>query len=176
MYAEVGVGFPENVIANDEKVVLHIHPHWKVLFLPVLALIVTVAAVAFLAVITPWQWAQLALLGVGLVVIGIFTIWPLIKWGTTHIVFTTHRVILRTGVFSRTGRDIPHNRINDVSFNQTLFERMLRCGTLTVASASEKGEAVLNDIPKVERAQGILYQLVEDINDARIDRTPDPGF
>ncbi|MGH3739119.1 MAG: PH domain-containing protein [Micromonosporaceae bacterium] len=170
------MGFPENVIANDERVVLHIHPHWKVLVFPVLVLGAVVAAVGFLALIVPWQWAQLALVVVGLLAIAAFTLWPFVKWATTHIVFTTHRVILRTGVFSRTGRDIPHNRINDVSFSQTLFERMLRCGTLTVASASEKGEAVLSDIPKVERAQGILYQLVEDINDRRLGQEPDPGF
>ncbi|MGH3716970.1 MAG: PH domain-containing protein [Micromonosporaceae bacterium] len=171
------MGFPENVIASDEKVVLHIHPHWKVLVLPVSALILTVAAVGFLALITPWQWAQLALVAAGLLVIAIFTVWPFVKWATHHIVFTTHRVILREGVFARHGRDIPHNRINDVSFQQTLFERMLRCGTLTVASASEKGEAVLGDIPKVEKVQSVLYQLVEDINDRHIGQAPaDPGY
>jgi uncharacterized membrane protein YdbT with pleckstrin-like domain len=173
------VGFPENVIANDERVVLHLHPHWKVLTLPFLVFVFTVAVVAVVATITPWPWAQLALIVAGLLVIAAFTVWPLIKWLTEHIVFTTHRVILRTGVFSRSGRDIPHNRINDVQFQQTLFERLLRCGTLTVASASEHGEAVLRDIPRVERAQSILYQLVEDINDRRIGGVPqghDAGY
>jgi uncharacterized membrane protein YdbT with pleckstrin-like domain len=166
------VGFPENVIANDERVVLHLHPHWKVLFLPFLVFVVSVAAVAVLTAITPWLWAQLAIVGVGALVIVLFTLWPFIKWATEHIVFTTHRVILRTGVFSRSGRDIPHNRINDVQFQQTLFERLLRCGTLTVSSASEHGEAVLRDIPRVEQAQSVLYQLVEDVNDRRIGGVP----
>lgn len=161
------MGFPDNVIASDEKVVLHLHPHWKVLFLPTLVFVVAVAAVALLAAYLEQPWAQLAVLIAGLLVVAVFTLWPYIKWLTTHIVFTTHRVILRSGVFTRSGRDIPHARINDVSFEQTLFERMLRCGTLTVASASEHGQQILKDIPKVEHAQGALYQLVESDHERR---------
>jgi uncharacterized membrane protein YdbT with pleckstrin-like domain len=71
-------------------------------------------------------------------------------------------VLLRTGVLSRSGRDVPLGRINDVSFEHTLLERMLRCGTLTVESAGERGLIVLTDIPRVEAVQGTLYQLMED--------------
>lgn len=171
------MGFPENVIASDEKVVLHLHPHWKVLFGPTLVFVLTVAAAAVLATVIPaeWNWALLALIGVGVLLVAAFTVWPYVKWVTTHIVFTSHRVILRSGVFTRSGRDIPHARINDVSFEQTLFERMLRCGTLTVASASEHGQQILQDIPKVERAQGILYQLVETDHERRSGLPPQGG-
>jgi uncharacterized membrane protein YdbT with pleckstrin-like domain len=76
-------------------------------------------------------------------------------------VFTNERVIMREGVFSRNGRDIPMGRINDVSFSHNLFERMLGCGTLTIESAGERGQVVLQDIPGVEKAQSMLYELVD---------------
>jgi uncharacterized membrane protein YdbT with pleckstrin-like domain len=76
-------------------------------------------------------------------------------------VFTNERVIMREGVFSRNGRDIPLGRVNDVSFSHTLFERMLGCGTLTIESAGERGQVVLSDIPRVERTQSMLYELVD---------------
>lgn len=164
------MGFLDRVIARDERVVLHLHPHWKMLVLPFLGGLLAAPAAALLALTTPWPQARDGLLVGGAVLVVLFTVWPLVTWLTTHIVFTTHRVIIRSGVFTRSGRDIPHGRITDVSFQQTLTERMLRCGTLTVASASEYGQAVLHDIPRVERSQGILYQLVESDRDRRASR------
>ena len=157
------MGFPESVLTSDEKVVSHLHPHWKAVFWPGVLGVVVIAAVA-----TAWiflsSWGQIPLLiisGVGLLVILVFTFWPWVKWRTTHYVFTNERVIMRTGVFSRSGRDIPLGRVNDVSFSHSLFERMLGTGTLTIESAGERGQVILTDIPRVEHTQSVLYELVD---------------
>jgi uncharacterized membrane protein YdbT with pleckstrin-like domain len=162
---EVGVGFPESVLTKDEHVEMHLHPHWKAMVGPVLVLVLVIAAVGAAWFFLPNKgWSNIALLilgGIGLIVVCWLTIWPWMKWRTTHYVFTNERVIMREGVFSRQGRDIPLNRVNDVSFQHNLFERMLRCGTLTIESAGERGQVVLSDIPRVERVQSDLYSLVE---------------
>ena len=67
----------------------------------------------------------LVLAAIGLVLVVWLTLWPYMKWRTTHYVFTNERVIMREGVFSRDGRDIPLDRVNDVSFHQSFFERLL---------------------------------------------------
>ena len=156
------MGFPESVLTSDERVVSHLHPHWKAVFWPGVLGVVVILAVAAAWIFL--SWSQLLLLiisGIGLVVILLFTFWPWVKWRTTHYVFTNERVIMRSGVFSRSGRDIPLGRINDVSFSHTLFERMLGCGTLTIESAGERGQVLLKDIPRVERTQSDLYELVD---------------
>ncbi|MFG2037411.1 PH domain-containing protein [Dactylosporangium sp. NPDC048998] len=156
------MGFPESVLTKDEQVVLHLHPHWKALFLPVVWAVLAVAAVAAAAIFTSWNAIVLLILaGVALVVLLVVTVWPWIKWKTTHYVFTNERVIMRSGVFSRSGRDIPLGRINDVSFSHSLFERMLGCGTLTIESAGERGQVQLTDLPHVEKTQSTLYELVD---------------
>ena len=43
------MGYPENVLAKDEHVVLHRNPHWGRLTLPALILIIASAAAAFIA-------------------------------------------------------------------------------------------------------------------------------
>ena len=48
-----------------------------------------------------------------------------------------------------------------MSFSHNVFERLLRCGTLTVESAGERGQLVLRDVPKVESVQRELYRLVD---------------
>ena len=159
------MGFPESVLTKDEHVEIHLHPHWKALVLPVLAAVVLIAGVVAAWVFLPDKgWSNIALLVVGAVALVLFvwlSVWPWMKWRTTHFVFTNERVIMREGVFSREGRDIPLNRVNDVSFHHSFFERMLGTGVLTIESAGERGQVVLKDIPRVERIQSHLYELVE---------------
>lgn len=164
------MGFPESVLTTDEHVEIHLHPHWKAMVRPVFFLVVILAAIGVAWFFLPDKgWSTIALLvlgGIGLVFILVLTVWPWLKWRTTHYVFTNERVIMREGVFSRVGRDIPLNRINDVSFQHSFFERLLGCGTLTIESAGERGQVVLTDIPHVEQTQSRLYELTENDHEA----------
>jgi len=153
------VAFPEDVLSDDERVVMHLHPHWKALIWPGIVTVIAIGGTIAAALLN-----QAALIVVGaLAVIGFFwlAVWPYLKWRTTHYVFTNERVLLQTGVFSRNRRDIPVNRINDHSMSQSFLERMLGCGTLTIESAGERGQSQLTDIPHVERVQTTLYEIVE---------------
>jgi uncharacterized membrane protein YdbT with pleckstrin-like domain len=107
---------------------------------------------------TALRWTIVA---VGALMLIRFSLWPYLKWQTTRYVLTNRRVIIRQGVFGRSGRDIPLTRVNDVSFRHNLFERMLRCGTLTIESAGEHGQVVLPEVPKVEMVQREVYRAVE---------------
>jgi uncharacterized membrane protein YdbT with pleckstrin-like domain len=156
------VGFPESILTQDEQVVLHLHPHWKALIWPTFWLVVTAAAVASAWIFLSWNQVMLLIVsGLGLAVIAVLSFWPWVKWRTTHYVFTNERVIMRSGVFSRSGRDIPLGRINDVSFSHNLVERLLGCGTLTIESAGERGQVVLDDIPQVEKIPSVLNEIVD---------------
>lgn len=159
------MAFPEDVLTKDEGVALHLHPHWKALIRPVFVLVLAIAVVAVGWVFVPdGTGGTIGLLAVGAVALVLaiwLAFWPYVVWRTTHYVFTTERVLLQVGVFSRHRRDIPLNRVNDHTMNQRFIERLLGCGTLTIESAGERGQTVLTDIPHVERVQTILYELVE---------------
>jgi uncharacterized membrane protein YdbT with pleckstrin-like domain len=104
---------------------------------------------------------RLAVLVVGLLLLGLYAVRPFLRWITTHFVVTDRRVLVRTGVLARTGRDVPLSRINDITFSHTFLERLLGCGTLVVESAGERGQVTLSEVPKVEQVQRQLYDLVE---------------
>ena len=63
-------------------------------------------------------------------------------------------------MFVRKGRDIPLHRINDVSYERGVLDRMLGCGTLVISDASEQGRSVLPDVPHVERLQLLITDLL----------------
>jgi uncharacterized membrane protein YdbT with pleckstrin-like domain len=173
---ELPVAFPEDILTRDEHVVLHLHPHWKLLIGKVLALIlivvVVLAAFAFLPpAVVGVAAGQYAIGGVALVLLLWLVLWPLLVWRATHFVFTNERVVIQHGVFSRDRRDIPLARVNDHSMDQSFVERLLGCGTLIIESAGERGQSVLTDIPHVERVQTTLYELVEEDRDrSQLDR------
>jgi membrane protein YdbS with pleckstrin-like domain len=153
------MAYPKKLLSEDEQVVLELHPHWKVLVVPVLELLVVLAVTGYLLAQDWWpKWVTAV---VALVVVGGLFGLPLLGWRTTQFVFTTKRVVTREGLLTRSGRDIPLNRVNDVSFSHNVLERVLRCGTLTVESAGERGQVVLSDIPRVAEVQHKLYELTE---------------
>jgi membrane protein YdbS with pleckstrin-like domain len=78
---------------------------------------------------------------------------PFLRWLLTTYTFTNRRLITRTGILTRTGHDIPMNRISDISYEKGILDRIVGCGTLVVSDASEQGRVALKDIPRVEQAQ-----------------------
>lgn len=162
------MGFPENMLVEDEQVALSLHPHWKRLVGAVIVSVLVVGLAAFGIVVTPWPVVQYVIAGVAVLLLLLYPLRRFLSWVTTHYVFTTRRILLRSGILSRSGRDIPMDRINDVSFEHNLLERLLGCGTLIIESAGEHGQIVLRDIPRVEQTQSTLYQLVEE-DSARVE-------
>jgi uncharacterized membrane protein YdbT with pleckstrin-like domain len=159
------MAYPRRLLADGEQVDQELHTHWKALVGPVVALLVIVPVGSYFAARIPSGSSQkplrLLILVVALVALGWLTVAPFLRWLTTIYVLTDHRLIVRRGIIARSGRDIPLARINDVSFSHTAFERILGCGTLVVESAGERGQLTLTDIPRVERVQRRLYELVE---------------
>lgn len=159
------MAYPDDLLADDEHVVVHTHPHWKTLVLPVLALLLVVGGGSYLAALVAplaWNaigWAVISAVG-GLLLIWLVLV-PLVRWRTTHFVLTTHRLMVREGVFTRSGTGIPMSRINSVRFQHGLIDRVLGCGTLVVESASDE-PLEFDDIPHVEQVHTLLYREVDD--------------
>lgn len=166
------MAYPDQLLADDEKVVRHLHPHWITLVAPVLIFVVTGGVASYLAAIIPdgsvQNPARLAILGVAVIIMLWLVLVPVLRWRTTHYVITTHRVLIRTGILSHVGRDIPLQRINDVAFEQSLFDRLVGAGSLTVESAGERGQETLSNIPHSDHVQQLLNRVIEEDHDRRM--------
>jgi uncharacterized membrane protein YdbT with pleckstrin-like domain len=153
-------------LTEDEQLVLRLHPHWKTLIGPLAVAVLVVAAALVAEVLIPsGSAATLGRLAVAVVAILFLMLWlmvPVLRWRTTVFELTTRRLRMRDGIITRHGRDIPLVRINDVSFEKGLLDRLLGSGRLVVESAGEHGQIVLTDIPRVEFTQATLFRLVED--------------
>jgi uncharacterized membrane protein YdbT with pleckstrin-like domain len=163
--------YPDKLLAEDEEVVRHLHPHGLTLFWPVVRFLLIVGAASFATAMIPAGRQQgilrMVVLAVALVLLLTAVVVPLLRWRTTHYIVTSSRLLFREGILARRGRDIALSRITDVSYRQTLWDRMINSGTLTIESAGDSGPTVLRQIPDSDGVQRLLNHMIEEDADRR---------
>ena len=158
------MAYPKNLLIPGEEVVLDLRPHWW--FLTPRAL-VSIAAIIVGIVVLAQGWEGAAadglnvVLGVAILVALVWFLLRLAKWATTEFVLTNKRVIYRYGVIGKNGKEIPLDKINTVFFDQTVFERLIGCGTVAMESAGESGKDSFTHIRKPSVVQGEIYRQME---------------
>lgn len=160
------MAYPDHLLSRGERVVLHKHPHWKVLVLPVLLFLLIIGAGAFGASYAyrhtgnyPYWWIGIGV--VGLLLLIYFSLAPFIRWRTEHFVISTRHVFFRTGFFKRREHQIPLGRIQNLETNVTFWGRIFGYGTLTVDSAADEPLAFFN-VASLPQVQSTLNQLIAD--------------
>ena len=134
-----------------ENLVLKAHPHWivivKSLVVPVVLLIVVaILDLTYLnANYVPHLRTVLSLAAIGIAGLWLIVVW--IRWQATSYTLTDQRINIETGVFSRSSKTIPIDRIQDCTTKQTLFGRMLGYGRVEVDAAGAQGAEVLDHLP-----------------------------
>ena len=165
--------FPRRYLNEGEEVVLDQRPHWFFLVGPVIALVATLALAVAVSSGVDGDLQKVALVPT-LLLVGVSLVWVLVRyarWATTSFVITTDRLIHRHGVLSKSGREIPLERLNDVSFHQTLFQRLLASGDLLIESAGERGQQMFSGFPHPERTQNQIHRQIELAQARDADRT-----
>jgi uncharacterized membrane protein YdbT with pleckstrin-like domain len=160
------MGFPENVLAKNERVERSIHPHWLTVVVPLLFGLVLLAGGIVIAAVTPndstgngIQWVSvgvLVLIAIPLVLV------PFLRWRTTHYVVTSHRVMVRRGILAKSGKDITLSKITDVSFEQSLIDRIINAGSLRIESAGDSPDELLRNIPHSNHVQQLINRLIDE--------------
>jgi uncharacterized membrane protein YdbT with pleckstrin-like domain len=160
------VPFPKRLLTSDEEVILDTRPHWIALVGPVAVTVVLIAGlVAALVTIRGSGGAKSVLRWIVVaVILVVFVAYPLrrfVEWATSHFVVTNERLIHRSGFIAKRSMEVPLNRINDVRFQQGVFERVIGAGDLIVESAGERGQEVFDDVRHPEDVQKVIYERAE---------------
>lgn len=168
------MAFPRKLLNDNEVLVLDLRPHWLAIALPTLALLAA-CAVGIIVAAAGWPdpllWLALALIVVAL---ASFLV-KLLGWSNTNFVLTSDRIITRRGVLTKSGIEIPLERINTVFFDQRLIERMVGAGDLAIESAGERGSETFENIRKPAIVQREIYVQMEENENRKFDRVRAPA-
>ena len=170
------MAFPRRLLAEHETLVFDLKPHWIALAPSAMwtLLIAVIAGFAMTWIDDP-SWSDVAILGVALVLFLFLAVVPFLRWMYTNFVLTSDRLITRSGVIAKHSKEIPLERINDVTFTQTILERMLGAGDLLVESAGERGQTRISNVRKPEEVQLRIYKETEANNNRMMRGGEDPG-
>jgi len=154
--------FPKKLLNEGEEIILDLRPHWWFLVGPTAAVVVTVLATILLFAVhgNLGTYSRYATSVLAVVALGWFT-WRYIRWRTTEFVVTSDRLIRRGGVIAKNGREIPLDRLNDISYHQTVFERIIGAGDLMIESAGQRGQETFSDMRKPGLVQNEIYHQIE---------------
>jgi len=127
-------------LQQNEKILLTTYTSWVMLVLPI---VILVAALALAIWISNGTWF-LVLVIPALAFLG----WKYFEWKHNIWVVTNFRVIDEFGVFNINTRESPLDKINNVSYQQTIWGRILGFGNVEIQTAATIGETVYNSVDK----------------------------
>jgi uncharacterized membrane protein YdbT with pleckstrin-like domain len=157
--------FPRKLLLENEELVFDLKPHWIAIVPGILmGLLSVIAGWAVIHYAFNGEWGKKDTIVLAAVVVAIlyFTVAPIMRWAFTRFVLTSDRIITRRGVVAKHSKEIPLERINDISFSQSIFERMVGAGDLLLESAGERGQERISHVRKPEEVQMRIYRMTED--------------
>ena len=170
------MAFPKSHLNKSEEPILEMHPHWWFLvprgLLLVLALMFGGWALTIGGDGADSTWVKAVKILAALAVAGslIAFLHRVAQWVSTDFVVTNERCIYRSGIVSKSGVEIPLDRINTVFFNQSIFERIIRAGDIGIESAGENSRQEFSDIYDPVAVQTTIYHQMEEYENRRQDR------
>jgi uncharacterized membrane protein YdbT with pleckstrin-like domain len=135
-------------LQKEEQILLVTHHSWIKLVIPTLIAIVGITA-SFLIGFLEWGWIA--------AVVGL--IWFLIAlwdWSCDIWVVTNYRVIDETGLINHYAKESPLDKINNVSYDQTLWGRIFNYGHVTIQTAAEVGSTEYKDVHGPKRLKDTI--------------------
>ena len=157
--------YPRKNLNADETVALDMHPHWWYFWKPALTLIGILVIAVIILVNTDGDagFGQFMRWVVLVAVVGgaIWLVSRYMKWISTNFVITSHRIIFRQGIISKSGIEIPLDRVMNVNFHQGMLERILGAGDLLIESGGEDGQSRFTDIRHPDRVQNLIHSEME---------------
>lgn len=151
------MGYPERLLSDDEVIEAQFRPHWSGILREGLIILIGIALAVLVAIFSWPAWLYAVIAGLVLILI----VRGLVRWLTTLHVVTNERLIYRAGFIAKHGTEIPLEVIQNVAFNQTIFERIFGTGDLMIESAGTHGQTRYKDIPNPESVQSLIYKMRE---------------
>jgi uncharacterized membrane protein YdbT with pleckstrin-like domain len=145
-------------LKNDEKVVLVIRTHWLIIVWPVILTIVG----AVLGILIGGYGYLIPLVLAG------YTGYKLIERNNNLWAVTNLRVIDEFGVFSLNSKESPLDKINNVTYNQTVWGRIFGYGNVQIQTAAETGATTYSTVEKPKLLKDTITQMQEEYKKSQI--------
>ncbi len=158
-----GEPVPDTTMAEEDQIIFQVHPSMSLMVMRVIIVFGVVILLALLSLTSDGFLSGFILFcSTGLFIMALFiAIFAFFTYRAIEYTLTEKHLIVSSGIFNRSRKTIPVQRIQDVVFRESLWERMFGLGHVTVKSAGEFSSIKLRELTHShERAEQIL-QLID---------------
>ncbi|MGG5172051.1 PH domain-containing protein [Pseudarthrobacter sp. J1738] len=161
----------------NEQVIVSTRPQPRALFWPVLVFVVVPATAAFasawlsrgrlhqaFAWADPlWDpWLMLACGAAAVWVILFYSLPRVLRWNSTRYILTSLRIVEKRSMLGRKDRQYSLSTVRDISVQQTLLQRILHSGNITLDSG-HFGSSAFVDVPEVIKFRNLLLEAMREL-------------
>ncbi len=139
-------------LAKGEKVILETRLHWITLAGPFLIMFIGIIICIFIG--------GYGLLGI-LIFLGYFS-YKIIQRNNNLWAVTNFRVIDEFGVFSNNTKESPLDKINNVTYNQSIWGKMFGFGKVQIQTAAEIGSTTYSFVQSPEELKDTITHMQEE--------------
>ncbi len=121
-------------LSAEEQVIFQGHPSWRAIlgfYLKGVGIAIVLGVIAKLIGAGAFEVFLVALIAIGLTVLAGF-----VKRMATTYTITTRRLNIRRGVFSRKVQETRLERVQNVNYDQSLYQRVMRIGDVDFDTAA----------------------------------------
>ena len=153
-------------LKKDEEVIFQSQPHWFTLVTP--ALVTLIALAILIALVIAFDLGGAVML-IGVIFVGYF-IYEVVARNHNLWIVTNLRVIDEYGVFSNNAKESPLDKINNVSYNQSLWGRMLGYGNVQIQTAAEIGSTIYYSVENPKELKDTITHMQEEYKNLQINK------
>lgn len=144
-------------LSTDEKLIIQVNKHWitltKPLFLVLFSFIVLVATFKYPS-LTGFRDVAFG----GVVLAPVYFVYKFYERKFDIWAVTNMRVVDESGVFTRNTKDSPLDRINNVTYEQSLAGLFLGFGDVKIQTAAEEGDTSINFVMRPKELKDAIIE------------------
>jgi uncharacterized membrane protein YdbT with pleckstrin-like domain len=161
----------------NEQQVIHTRRHPAILIGPsILTLAGLLAAAVLSATVLHGYGVLITVVWLAWIVLFARMIWKVVNWAVDYFVVTSHRILLTSGVLTRSVAMMPLTKVTDMRFQRTFAGRMLGFGEFIVESAGQdQALRVIDHIPYPEQLYLEVCEMLFGTSDQGGSGGPDAG-
>ncbi|SDP07578.1 PH domain-containing protein [Arthrobacter sp. ok909] len=165
------------VLLPGEQVIVVTRPQPRMLIVPALLFVVVPALAAYacawvvkggpakLVPLIPKEWTPWLIavcLGLAAWVLLGYCLPRVITWQATRYILTSRRLVTRYGMLRRRDQQIPLAAVRHVAIEQSLLQRLLRSGNISLETGYPLGTMV-PDVPEVATFRSFILDAIGDL-------------
>ena len=153
-------------LKEDEKIILTVSKHWIILASRLAAVILLGLVLFFFWMM---EWDAAACIAGGMTALALaYLAYSFFSMKHNIWAVTSFRIIDEWGLLSHNAKESPIDKINNVSYRQSFFGRILNYGSVEVQTAAEMGATVYEFVTSPKLLKDCITQSQEDYKNKQI--------